>query len=253
MDEQGRYITQGKLMGEATADNPIRTRNWLVSINDDLSTSSVSEVVPPPDLPCEFPPVIGFEDMRLFHWRDALWTSSTVRQFAADGMPEQVLAMIGDNGPPRRMLRNPRLCEKNWMPFVRGDTLEFMYHLCHIVDRNGQDVKVTPLNFDYKNLRGGSQVIPYEAGYLCLVHEARYLPNSHKRYYQHRFVFFEASMEKCKVSHPFVFRDKVIEFAAGMCWHPDGKRLIISYGFEDKEARIATIDAADVHKVVFEW
>jgi hypothetical protein len=196
---------------------------------------------------------MGFEDMRLFHWRDALWTSSTVRQFHADGNCEQVLAMIGDNGPPRRMLRQPRVTEKNWMPFVRGDKLEFMYHLCHTVNDKGQDVKVTKLNFDFENLRGGSQVIPYEAGHLCLVHEARYLPNSHKRYYQHRFVFFDATLEKCKISHPFVFNDKVIEFAAGMCWHPDGKRLIISYGFEDKEARIATIDAADVHKVVFEW
>ena len=255
MDEQGRYITQGKLMGEATADNPIRTRNFLLALNDDLTTADSAEIVPPSDMSCEFPPVMGFEDMRLFYRGDELWASSTVRQIAADGMPEQVLTKFKGSHltDMRRMLRQPRLCEKNWMPFVRGDTLEFMYHLCHTVDDKGQDVKVTPLGFDYKNLRGGSQVIPYEGGHLCLVHEARYLPNSHKRYYQHRFVFFDATLEKVKVSHPFVFRDKVIEFAAGMCWHPDGKRLIISYGFEDKEARIATIDAADVHKVVFEW
>jgi sugar lactone lactonase YvrE len=38
------------------------------------------------------------------------------------------------------------------------------------------------------------------------------------------------------LSLPFVFHDKQIEFAAGLAWHPDGKRLLVSYGVKDQEA-----------------
>ena len=54
------------------------------------------------------------------------------------------------------------------------------------------------------------------------------------------------------LSKPFVFNDKLIEFCAGLCWHPDGKRLIISYGWQDKEARIATISDHEVRQLLWD-
>ena len=48
------------------------------------------------------------------------------------------------------------------------------------------------------------------------------------------------------ISKPFGFHEKTIEYAMGLCWHPDGKRLVISYGFKDCEARLATVDPEEV-------
>jgi hypothetical protein len=51
------------------------------------------------------------------------------------------------------------------------------------------------------------------------------------------------------MSEPFVFNDRVIEFAAGMTWL-DASRLVISYGFKDEEARLGTILDTDVERML---
>jgi hypothetical protein len=67
-----------------------------------------------------------------------------------------------------------------------------------------------------------------------------------RRFYQHRFVWFDDAGALRGVSRQFYFRAKGIEFAAGLAWHPDGRRLIISYSVADSEAWIATVAAAEV-------
>jgi hypothetical protein len=64
--------------------------------------------------------------------------------------------------------------------------------------------------------------------------------------YWHRFVWFDAENVLRGVSRRFYFQQKGVEFAAGLAWHPDGGRLLISYGVDDSEAWIATVDAGDV-------
>ena len=39
---------------------------------------------------------------------------------------------------------------------------------------------------------------------------------------------------------------KPLNMPWALCWHPDGKRLVISYGFKDCEARLATVDPEEV-------
>jgi hypothetical protein len=54
-----------------------------------------------------------------------------------------------------------------------------------------------------------------------------------------------------RVSRAFFFYHKDgVEFAAGLAWHPDGKRLLVSYGVDDKEAWIATVDAEEVRDLL---
>jgi hypothetical protein len=54
------------------------------------------------------------------------------------------------------------------------------------------------------------------------------------------------------LSRPFVFHEKVIEYAAGLARHPVRKdTLVISYGFKDSEARVATINEAEVARMIW--
>ena len=261
LDNDGRYIIQGT-DGTANDSNPINTRNFLVTIDDDLNIFGPRrEVLLHGNEPCLFKPVIGYEDMRLFSRGDQLWTSSCVRQMAADGYCEQVMAQILQGearvklGEPLVMRKLPRLYEKNWAPIggrERDGHQLFMYRLGEVVNDSGQTVVKHENKQNLEHISGGSQVIPFNDGWIALVHEARPLPNEpHKRYYYHRFAFFESDFKLKKLTLPFCFNDKLIEFAAGMCWHPDGQRLVLSYGFRDCEPWIGTVDHRHVQKMLF--
>ena len=250
MDEEGRYLIQGT-NGEANATNPIHTRNHLLDLTTSFNLSLSEEVLPPEGYPAPaYNLVVGFEDMRLFAWRGALWTISNVREQNPDGWCEQTLARIGPTNrltDVKPLLPTVRAHEKNWMPWVIGDQLKFVYRLGTTVDPKTMEMKSQSTPFNVDALSGGSQVIPFQGGFLCLVHEARHRPDNGKRYYQHRFVMIaNHGTGLMSITPPFYFHEKVIEFAAGLAWHPDGERLMISYGREDKEAWIATVDWHDI-------
>jgi tetratricopeptide (TPR) repeat protein len=265
--EDGRYIIRevlddGKTGCNANAEFPINTRNFLVGLTHDLlSPVTCREVLPPGNFPKRWPMVVGFEDMRLFSYRGRRMFSATVRQLHEDGNCEQVRGVINDDGTVGedyvRMLRQPRVTEKNWAPWVPSGhddfPVRFMYRPGIVVDGDGRDVEPGPINtrpfFDPSTICGGSQLIPWRGGYLALVHESAVLPMPpHKRYYWHRFIHYDHHGKPIAISTPFVFNDRVIEFAAGMCWHPDENRLVISYGYQDAEARIATVESRELEQ-----
>lgn len=253
MDEQGRYLIKGT-NGEANSTNPIKTRNFLLNLSPTFEVTGDAEILPPEDFPSPaYNLVVGFEDMRLFTQGRELWSISNVREQNSEGWCEQVVARIGRDDrtfAPRlkdyQFIR-PQVCahEKNWMPWL-GERW-FMYSLDKHVDYTGA-IGISDIPFAAESLRGGTQVIPFNGGYLAIVHEAR--ENNGKRYYTHRFVFWDAYHALRTISKPFFFHNKVIEFAAGLAWHPDGKRLMISYGLEDKEAWIATVDWHDIAELL---
>jgi glycosyltransferase involved in cell wall biosynthesis len=245
-----------------TADNaPIQTRNFLLRLSPELDIQSSGEILPPADMP---PPayrlVIGFEDMRPFLWRGELWCSACVRELTPEGWCEQVLARI-DTGTADsyrltdwRVLRpeGPRVHEKNWMPQVVGHKLQFVY-LCdptRLVDERGRTIAQTTPAIAAPNFRGGSQVIAFDGGWLALIHEVQWKAAVRRRFYQHRFVWFDQAGVLRGVSRQFYFQTKGIEFAAGVAWHPDGERLLISYSVADSEAWIATVDSDDVRRLL---
>jgi glycosyltransferase involved in cell wall biosynthesis len=98
--------------------------------------------------------------------------------------------------------------------------------------------------------RGGTQAIPFDGGRLAVVHEVS--ARDKKRHYQHRFVWFDAAHRLRRVSRPFYFVRSGIEFAAGLAWHPDGNRLLISYCVNDAESWIATVESNDVRRLLEE-
>lgn len=272
MDDQGRYLIRGT-DGEANNSNPINTRNFIVGLDRTYGAEQgwkdplwTREVLAPASLPVEFPPVIGFEDMRLYSVGSTLYGSATVRQIHPDGNCEQVRSKIIFSPSsekayitdPVRMLREPRQTEKNWAPIVaeykapdfEGVGAAFMYRPLEIVDDTGKTIHKVDAGMDVGQISGSSQVIPFRFGWLAVVHEARYLGDG-VRYYWHRFAFYDQDFKVVQFSRPFYFNDKVIEFCAGMCFIPGTDNLAISYGYKDAEARIATVSASEVEKFIW--
>jgi len=255
-------IREEGLQYQTKDGDAIRTRNFLLRLGTDLGIQSSTEILPPVDMPEPvYKGVIGFEDLRLFARDGELWGSACVREFTPEAWCEQVVVRIDESDGCRltdwRVLHpaGPRTHEKNWMPRVRASTtgtapeeLQFFY-LCdptRIVDDHASTVSEAPAPISALRFRGGTQLIALAGGWLALIHEVQWRPAENRRYYLHRFVWFDEANILRKVSRPFFFNKKGVEFAAGLAWHPDERRLLISYGVADSESWIASVAAEDV-------
>jgi glycosyltransferase involved in cell wall biosynthesis/predicted GH43/DUF377 family glycosyl hydrolase len=257
--DKGQYVSR---TGDVAADGIpiIRTRNWLVRLSPAGTIASSFPLRLPEDLPNEFELVQGFEDSRLFECGGKLWTLSTVRQTTREGWCEQALSLLantadGEVAYDSWFVIHPqeRRHEKNWMPWPEDNMLHFVYRLGALVNSSGENFHRDTLSVDVGHISGGSQVIKVEVGgrshWLALVHEARFIPGQSVRYYQHRFAIWDHHKRFERISQPFFFNDRQIEFAAGLALI-DGK-LMASYGVRDEEAWIATMDPQEVVNFVY--
>jgi glycosyltransferase involved in cell wall biosynthesis len=252
----GRYEIRGG-DGRVSDAAPINTRSFIGT-----HAGRFIELTLPLDWPePKYRLVRGFEDSRLFEWDGRLWTLSTVRELTPEGWCEQVLAPVELLDP-----YNDRVCygawtvlkpfagrhEKNWMPFVRGHDLRFVYRLGTLLDAQGKVILDDKVTWDVSHISGGSQVIEIDSRtYLALVHEARFVPGRPNRYYQHRFAVFDQHDRLDALSAPFFFFDRQIEFVAGLAYFSDKRQVMASFGVRDCEAWTATMDVDEVIKFVY--
>jgi hypothetical protein len=240
-------------------DGIFRTRNFISHLSDDLVPQSFQEILPPADMPePAFARNLGFQDIRPFIWRGELWCSAYVVELTSEGWYQQVLARV-DVGTPDEVrltdwrvltLDGERRHEKNWMPRITEDALEFIYSCdpLRLIDDQARMVSKTNSPIMAEGFRGGSQAIAFDGGWLALVHEVRVRDS--RRQYRHRFIWLDETNRLRRVSRPFFFHEQGVEFAAGLAWHPDGRRLLISYGVNDRESWIADVDANDVKRIL---
>jgi hypothetical protein len=250
----GRYV-----MPEEDAGR-IRTQNLLVRFGPDLRPVSCRPLVA--DYPQTDYPVDGLEDCRLRPTATGLGVSATVRNINPfDGRCRIATGEIDLATATVTGLRvldgiNGQEHEKNWMPIEgRGGWLYACSHVGHVVtvdpdpDLAGgwqlaQRWPAPPIASDF---RGGSQLVRVRDGWLAVIHEVAYLNG--KRAYEHRLVWFDASLRVAAISPPFAFREKqAIEFAAGMA--RQGDRLVISFGVRDAEAWLVSLTEEDVWQLL---
>jgi glycosyltransferase involved in cell wall biosynthesis len=247
---EGRYEPRD---GDGGSADPfvIRTRNFLVHPQHPVEQR---ELLLPKNLPEPLYSLVrGFEDSRLFEWNEMLRTISTVREITPEGWCMQVMAPMTEHGYDtlwRPILPKERRHEKNWMPWVIGDELRFVYRLGTLIDPSGGVVFESDPGFDVSCISGGSQVVQVdERTWLAVVHEAGFIPGRDNRFYQHRFVAFWSNGRVDRISAPFFFHDRQIEFCAGLAVFD--KKLMVSYGVRDCEAWTATMDIDDVLRFVY--
>jgi hypothetical protein len=107
-----------------------------------------------------------------------------------------------------------------------------------------------PCSLDLGNVSGSSQLITWSNGFLAVVHEA-YVDDYARRHYVHRFAHFDRDLNLQRLSLPFHFDARQIEFCAGLSWHGDRTNLLISYGVRDEEAKIAYVPSVEVYRMLW--
>ena len=231
-------------------DNIVRTRNFLLDLNEAFKTARVVEIVDKTgDVRTAFP-VRGFEDARLFFWRDQWRATATVRDFTESGLCEIALLDLDDDGTVVRAeaLRGAwsALTQKNWMPFVEGDAAKFVYATQPTTifsltkSADGYTIEAPAgSTLGHGRLRGSSQGVRIDGGWLFAVHDAAF-PGGSSRIYLHRFVLLDDQLRLVSMTDLFYFERLGIEFCAGLT--QVGDKLIASYGVNDSSARLGVFD-----------
>ena len=235
--------------------NPIR--HFLLSLDADLDVLGCEEILPSEERPQSDPSLDpGFEEPRLFSWRGALCCTSTSP--ATNDRGGQVLARIAGGLPDtcrfaemRMLPANDRESSKSWIPRAAGEELRFIGD-CDptlVVDEQGRWIvdaipPIAAAHFD-----GGSQAIEFDGGWLALIRDAAVREARHRL---HRFVWFDGLDRLRLITRPFFLHNNAVEAAAGLAWHNDASRLVISYGAGDDEAWIATVESEDVRRILDE-
>jgi glycosyltransferase involved in cell wall biosynthesis/predicted GH43/DUF377 family glycosyl hydrolase len=253
--ERGLYFSND-------SDGIIRTENYITQLNDNLQIES-HELIRTgsenrPYFPCH---VQGYEDCRLFHVNGKWYCVATVLDANPNYVCEMVLLTLSADWHIEKtsILSSPDEWrhEKNWIPLVADDQLLLIYSTDPLVifrcdTETGKlekisDTKASATNsFRLDHLRGGSQAISIDDGWLYVTHEVIDGVGEHNRAYLHRFVFLDKHLKLKGVSDPFVFIKSGTEFCAGMVLDSSRARLLLSFGQEDQSALVMSIDANSV-------
>jgi tetratricopeptide (TPR) repeat protein len=242
------------------ADQPYRSRVLLLRLDCELSTTASVEADLPQDLPMQSSAALGFEDPRPFVWRDQLWCVAATRQLNEEARAEMVLARIDESQPGRCALTDWRVLasglpvrwEKNWMPQVVGDELRFVCTVdpTRVLTEAGIVLRDDAAAVAAEDFRGGSQAVPFDDGWLMVIHQAEVV--NHKRRYLHRFIWLDGDNIFRRLSRPFYLRQVGYEFVAGMAWHSDGIRMVISFSVHDAEPHLAVVAATDIRAALLD-
>jgi glycosyltransferase involved in cell wall biosynthesis len=252
VDANGGYVIQD------TA-GVVRTRNYLARLDASLQMTQPAAIADETNRRmADNATIVGFEDCRLFRWRNEWWASATVRDQDAAMRAQMVLLQLDHRGAVRRCLtlhgHGAQTHEKNWMPCVRGDELLFVYScdplvVLKVTQLDDQTARVELLNewtpsAAVDHLRGGSQLLWFDGGWLAVTHEVVHIGSS--RHYLHRMIWLDADYQLRRITMPFFFLHEGIEFVAGLARAPSRDSVVISFGVRDAVAHVAEITTAAV-------
>lgn len=253
--EDGSYDMQG--------DHAIRTINYLVEFDYDFNIINSQEILPPVNLPDpKYSLVIGWEDCRLFVWQNSLWCTSTVRELTDDGWCNIVLSRIEHTDINQVRFADYKIIEpnfkekqheKNWMPFVRNNALNFVYSCdpVRIIDYQGNLISQQDSSIASDSFRGGGNLVEFDGNWLAIIHES-HIMHDNRRTYMHRFVLYNNEGKIIKYSPSFYFKHLGIEFAAGLARHPTTGQIIVSFGYKDNESYLAIVTPDEISSMLID-
>ena len=234
----------------------IMNRVFWAELDDELQITDMYEL----EVVGELSFTRGVEDFRVF-WRDDAWYMTGIilekehTKFARVGLfkvdLEKRQALFLEKYDSEEFDKKP---EKNWGMVANTAVKEFDFiYGPNVIYKNGKTKKL-PKSEEYPKLRGNTQLIPWEDGYLAVNHYMRMQTNKKMyfnpvtfatewmdfRHYYHVFVKYDKAGRIVAMSDEFIFNVTGVEFAAGIIEH-NGK-VVVTYGHNDAEGWMATLD-----------
>jgi len=236
-------------------DIHLRTWNWYCELSDDFEINKFHKIDTSKfDIYEPLWDFVGLEDARLVEWDNKIFVCGVRRDTTTNGQGRMELSEIeiSENGVQEisrkriELLTNPdSYCEKNWMPIL---DMPFHYvkwtNPTELVKFDTESGFAEIVKFGGsidlpRDLRGGSQILPFEDGYFAITHEVDLFKSETGRkdaVYYHRFVVWDKNFNIIKVTPEFHFMDAHVEFCIGLAEHGDS--YLMTFGFQDNAAYI---------------
>ena len=250
-------------------DLRLRTWNWYCEIGKDfkvdkyykINTSQFDTYEPLWDF-------VGLEDARIIEWNNKLYISGVRRDTTTNGVGRMELSQIQISKNEVKEISRVRIeppndpnsyCEKNWMP-----VLDMPFHYVKWANPT-ELVKVDPITGTSetisssntinlpRDLRGGTQILPFKDGYFAITHEVDLFKSEEGRkdaIYYHRFIVWDKNFNIIKTTPEFHFMDADVEFSIGMAEYKND--YLITFGFQDNAAYLLRAPKALIKKFIYE-
>lgn len=119
---------------------------------------------------------------------------------------------------------NMNKIEKNWLPIEDRPGEYVRWPISH--DISGQrfaqikSILNTQMHntklIEQSNIFGGSQLVKFDSGYLCITHSRKTRGRKNNHQYFHQFLYYDLNFRLMKTSNPFTFLGFDTEFCSGL-------------------------------------
>jgi hypothetical protein len=233
-------------------DIHLRTTNYYLELDENYKITRYDKIDTSKFPDKELWDFVGLEDARIFRWDGKLYTSGVRRDLDTIGTGRMELCeIVVDNEKVTEVSRvriqppnNPdSYCEKNWMPVIdRPNTYVKWSNPTEVVEINPETGESKTIFLGShcdipRDLRGGSQVIPWKGYYLALTHEVDLFNSEVGRkdaVYYHRIVIWDQQFNLIRWSKEFSLMSGHVEFCIGLAKQNDD--LLLTFGFQDNAA-----------------
>lgn len=250
-------------------DLKLRTINYLCYLDEDLNLTKGSKIDTSSFDKTPVWDFIGLEDGRVVRWDGRLFLVGVRRDVKENGEGRMEFTELFESAEGVREISRTRIeppndpnsyCEKNWMPIL-DQPYRFIKWSNPIevveVDLATNSSKTIHQGTDYvevpRDIRGGSQVIPWEDGYIIISHEVHMwfneVGNKDCQYY-HRFLVWDKDWKLKQISEPFKFMTGHVEFSCGMAEYNGD--MLITFGFQDNAAFILRTPKSVIKEILNE-
>lgn len=236
-------------------DRTLTTYNYIAPLNPiSLELGEVTKI----DMKLDVEPkwiFIGLEDGRLLQWGDHTYLMGVRRDTDDQGTGRiELTELEGSIGAVREVARiriplpvgEESYCEKNWVP-IADQPYKFLRWLNPVVileydpvNNYSVERKTNQLDLNGLQLRGSTQLIPYEDKYICLAHSVQLwkpIFGEKEGNYDTHLCVFDKKLNLEYVSPAFKFNpNSKVEFNCGMAILKD--HLYITFSEEDNVAHI---------------
>lgn len=244
-------------------DKVFISKNYFIEMDTTYRMLSFCEVQDRSRLPIYMSsPFHGYEDARLFQYNDKWMFTATYSQLRSYFLPTMVLCTLDGDRAITSVLplkcQDQRCIQKNWLPFVdRQGRLLVIYKMSPFIIN-----EINPITGDYKEIvnvpmpsinfpfaRGSCSPIPYNKGYLFLIHMVN-TDYEEEDVYWSKMVWMNEELVPKKISGTFYLHHKGNEFISGMFKTCDD--FYMSFSIKDKEAKLAKITWTSI-KTILPW
>ncbi len=253
-------------------DMNLRTTNYICLLNKDLEIVDHT-LVDTSEL--DIPPIwefTGQEDCRLVQWEGQYYLIGVRRDVKPNGEGRMEYSHIqltkGEKlqAKETKRVRMPSpeaddsYCEKNWVPildkpyhFIKWHSPVELVYSEPTTPKTDQVSKIQGI-VPPRDLRGGSQLVPWGKYYISIPHEVNLFNNylgQKDGIYMHRIAVWDKDLNLVGLSpEPFTFLDGRIEFCTGATVL--GNDLLISFGFQDNAAFVLRTPESVIAGLVME-